>query len=89
MALSRPAAELVVASKSTQLDEAVAEGRSARNLRAAENRHLGQLERHVSTMADGLGFDLDQLLPQRGWRPVPIPAMSALGVINGSREPRL
>ncbi len=28
------------------------------------HRHLGQLERDIATMADNLGADLDQLLPQ-------------------------
>ena len=34
------------------------------------HRHLGQLERDVAAMADHLGTDLHQLLPQRGQRPV-------------------
>ena len=32
--------------------------------------NLGQLESDIETMADDLGTDLDQLLPQRGQRPV-------------------
>jgi len=34
------------------------------------HRHLGQLERDVPAMADDLGSNFDQLLPQRGQRPV-------------------
>ena len=34
------------------------------------HRNLGQLESDIATMADDLGTDLDQLLPQRGQRPV-------------------
>ncbi len=33
------------------------------------HRHLGQLERDVPAMADHLGTDLHQFLPQRGQRP--------------------
>ncbi len=34
------------------------------------HRHLGQLERDVPAVANNLGSDLHQLLPQRGQRPV-------------------
>jgi len=34
------------------------------------HRNLGQLERDIAAMADHLGSDLDQFLPQRGQRPV-------------------
>ncbi len=37
---------------------------------APRHRHLGQLERDVPAMADHLSTDLDQLLSQRGQRPV-------------------
>ncbi len=37
---------------------------------APRYRHFGQLERDVPAMVDDLGSDLDQLLPQRGQRPV-------------------
>ena len=37
------------------------------------HRNLGQLKRDVATMANNLGADLDQLLPQRGERPAPVP----------------
>ncbi len=37
---------------------------------ATRHRNLGQLERDVAVMADHLGTDLHQLLPQRGQRPV-------------------
>ncbi|MCZ6760371.1 MAG: hypothetical protein O7D29_08385, partial [Gemmatimonadetes bacterium] len=33
-------------------------------------RPFGQLKRDIATMADDLGPDLDQLLPQRGQRPM-------------------
>jgi len=36
---------------------------------ASRHRYLGPLERDIATMADNLGSDLDQLLPQRGQRP--------------------
>ena len=32
--------------------------------------NLGQSERDIAAMTDNLGTDLDQLLPQRGQRPV-------------------
>jgi hypothetical protein len=34
------------------------------------HRHPSQLERDVPAMANDLGADLDQVLPQRGQRPV-------------------
>ena len=37
---------------------------------ASPDCDLGKLERDIAAVADDLGSDLDQLLPQRGQRPV-------------------
>ena len=37
---------------------------------ASRNRHFGQLKGDVAAMSNNLGTDLEELLPQRGQRPV-------------------
>ena len=52
------------------------------------HRHLGQLEGDVAAMADHLGTDLHQLLPQRGQRPVLHLLRQSTGTFDSALEAR-